>query len=292
MKVAIFIDGKNFYSGCKREAPGTRIDFPAMARWLVEQVGGERLWGAYYYTGIERGDRAGSDGQQALKAFLDMVELQPGFFVHRFPRKAASYRCQHCGEQNSFTQEKEVDTTMVADMLRLAAVGAFDVMVLLSGDADLAPAVEGVRSLGQQAYVGTWGRAGLSPRLRKAAFDHIDLVRGLERFGGTGGAAPEDEPRPASAPPRAKTEPEPEPPSRAVPPKVSGGEQLLAELRRAERRFQGGFVGLSYFLNRWESPVLDPSPVVRGRIVSQLEETGRVEIYEASNGDRALRCKD
>ena len=262
-----------------------------MAAWLVEHVGGTGLWGAYYYTGIERGERSETGGQQALKAFLDMVELQPGFFVQRFPRKATSYRCQQCGGMNTFTQEKEVDTTMVADMLRLAAVGAFDVMVLLSGDADLTPAVEGVRSLGKQAYVATWGRAGLSPRLRKAAFDHIDLVSGLEQFGGA--ITPDGEGRQVIARPA-----ESEAPARveARPPRgpVSGGDGpslFLSELRRAERKFQGGYVGLNYFLRRWESPSLDSSPEFRGRILSQLEETGRVEIYEAPDGSKALRSK-
>ena len=72
---------------------------------------------------------------------------------------------------------------MVADMLRLAAVGAFDILVLMSGDADHAPAVEGVRALGRQAYVATWGGIGLSRRIRRAAFDHIDLCDSLVECG-------------------------------------------------------------------------------------------------------------
>lgn len=67
----------------------------------------------------------------------------PGFFVHRFQRKMRRRRCEKCGEMNDYSQEKEVDTTMVADMLRLAAVDAFDAVILASGDSDHAPAVEG-----------------------------------------------------------------------------------------------------------------------------------------------------
>ena len=160
MRVAIFFDGKNFHTGFKSStAPGTRVDFPAMAAWLVQRAGGSTLWRAHYYTGVERGDAAESDAQVGLGKFLRVLECQPGFFVHRFPRKVEHRACPSCGASVKFTQEKEVDTTMVADMLRLAAVDGFDVLVLVSGDADLAPAVENVRSLGKKVFVATWGTA-------------------------------------------------------------------------------------------------------------------------------------
>lgn len=199
MRVCIFFDGKNFHSGWRDEAGGRRLAFPRLSKWLVERVNGSLLWGAYYYTGIEMGQAAVTEGQKKLAGFLDMLELQPGFFVKRFPRKTTMFQCASCNAENRYTQEKEVDTTMVADMLRLAAVAAFDVLVLVSGDSDHAPAIEGVRALGRQAYVSTWGRAGLSSRLRKAAFDHIDLLEGLSFFedveGSSPGAPPAPEPR-------------------------------------------------------------------------------------------------
>jgi uncharacterized LabA/DUF88 family protein len=194
-----FFDGKNFHSGWRDEASGRRLTFPKLSKWLVERVGGSLLWGAYYYTGIEMGPASVTEGQKKLAGFLDMLELQPGFFVKRFPRKTTMFQCAACGAENRYTQEKEVDTTMVADMLRLAAVGAFDVLVLVSGDSDHAPAVEGVRAIGRQAYVSTWGRAGLSARLRKAAFDHIDLMEGLSSFEDSDGALP---PVPPTSEPR------------------------------------------------------------------------------------------
>lgn len=239
MRVCIFFDGKNFHSGWRDEAAGRRLTFPKLSKWLVERVGGSLLWGAYYYTGIEMGPAAVTEGQKKLAGFLDMLELQPGFFVKRFPRKTTMFQCAACGAENRYTQEKEVDTTMVADMLRLAAVGAFDVLVLVSGDSDHAPAIEGVRAIGRQAYVSTWGRAGLSARLRKAAFDHIDLMEGLSFFeDAEGGASPPvppgSEPRyaaeelPPASPPTLLASPAPSlaapaPPPRESSPSVSPG---------------------------------------------------------------------
>ena len=99
MRVALFFDGKNFYSGWKQSASGAVLDFPRMAEWLVATVGGNRLWGAYYYTGIESGEAGEQESQKKLAGFLDMLETQPGFFVKRFPRKARAFRCQQCQRQ-------------------------------------------------------------------------------------------------------------------------------------------------------------------------------------------------
>lgn len=357
MRVCIFFDGKNFHSGWRDEANGRRLTFPKLSKWLVDRVGGSLLWGAYYYTGIEMGPAAVTEGQKKLAGFLDMLELQPGFFVKRFPRKTTMFQCANCGAENRYTQEKEVDTTMVADMLRLAAVGAFDVLVLVSGDSDHAPAIEGVRAIGRQAYVSTWGRAGLSARLRKAAFDHIDLMEGLSSFEDAEGATPPvppgSEPRyavedlPPASPSHAHVLASPAPSLAApVPPKdsspamstpapsssngasiydESNGEappQMVAEsnelpqdsaaeappprtfsyepteeeiyfieeLRAAERRLRNGYVGANYFVTRWQSSRLDPSPDARRRMLEHLVTTGLIEVYHALDGNAALRA--
>lgn len=247
---------------------------------------------------------------------------------------------------------------MVADMLRLAAVGAFDVLVLVSGDSDHAPAIEGVRAIGRQAYVSTWGRAGLSARLRKAAFDHIDLMEGLSQFEDAEGALPPvppgSEPRyaaedlPPASPSTVLASPAPSLAAPAAPAKESSpstaplpfvatsapmtdeeaAEQLqhqlqhengeahasspvpfggaptgstyepteeeiyfIEELRAAERRLRNGYVGANYFVTRWQSSRLDPSPDARRRMLEHLVTTGLIEVYHALDGNAALRAR-
>jgi len=319
MRVCIFFDGKNFHSGWRDEAGGRRLAFPKLSRWLVERVGGSLLWGAYYYTGIEIGSAAVTEGQKKLAGFLDMLEVQPGFFVKRFPRKTSMFQCAACGAENRYTQEKEVDTSMVADMLRLAAVNAFDVLVLVSGDSDHAPAVEGVRQLGRQAYVSTWGRAGLSTRLRKASFDHIDLLEGMSFFEDTEGAGPPappgPEPRwasedippavptpPAGSVPKLPTTDECEDPEtddpeaqEAAPPSYEPSEDesvFIEELRAAERRLRNGYVGANYFVTRWQSNRLDPSPDARRRMLEHLVTSRLIVVYHAPDGNAAIRARE
>jgi len=279
MRVALFFDGKNYYSGQRVAAEGKIIDFLKLSEWLVKKVGGSQLWGAYYYTGIETGDLANTEPQRGLVRFLDGLELLTGFFVHRFPRKARRRRCEKCRQINHYSEEKQVDTTMVADMLRLAAVNAFDVAVLVSGDEDHTPAVAGVRAIGKQVYVATWGKAGLSQRLRKAAFDHIDLVLGLPDFLASSKPPVGAQPHEASLfaeDSAAATDADTE----AV---------FLEELAKAESHFKEGYVGVNYFLKNWKSSTLKEDFQARNRILTKLVDKGEIELYSASDGNKALR---
>ncbi|MCL2825081.1 MAG: NYN domain-containing protein, partial [Polyangiaceae bacterium] len=295
MRVAIFIDGKNFYAGWKDRAKGKRIDFGVMASWVVERAGGNTLWGAYYYTGVESASTAGSEGPSKLTGFLDMLEMQPGYFVERFPRKSCTFQCPDCGSENRYTQEKGVDTTMVADMLRSAALDAFDIMVLLSGDADYASAIESVREIGKKAFVATWGGAGLAARVRRSAYGHIDLLEGLNFFGRhddvglssalsrpsgwnechtSGSTAP-------NAMSTAATGSDQSPRCNngcyddSEPPVDDGQLRFLEEVRRAEEKFQGGYVGANYFVTRWASDTIEEAPDSRRRTLDALVEDGK-----------------
>jgi uncharacterized LabA/DUF88 family protein len=294
VKVAIFFDGKNFYAGWREQAYGQRLQFTRLARWLVQRVGGSTLVGCHYYTGVETGEEANTDGQKKLAGFLDMLELQPGYFVHRFPRKSRSFRCSECGAENRFSQEKEVDTAMVADMVRLAAVGAYDAMILVSGDADYASAVEAVRQLGKIVYVVSWGGTGLSFQLRKVAFDHIDLLDGLADF--EDNAPPWSPPDPSGTasgsqpPPEGENDdyPEPSPSSNIPSPPQDLADVFVEQLRLAEASFKGGYVGANYFVTRWKGPGFDASSYDKRRVLDHLVKEGIVELYEV-DGNKALR---
>jgi uncharacterized LabA/DUF88 family protein len=303
MKVALFFDGKNFYSGWRERSGRQPLDFAALSRWLVRQAGGDVLWGAYYYTGIESGAPTAGSGQAALTGFLDNLEMLPGYFVQRFTRRTKSYRCRQCDAEHLYTQENEVDTTMVADMLRLAAVGAFDILVLMSGDSDHAPAVEGVRALGRQVYVATWGGIGLSRRIRRAAFDHIDLGEALEECGRPWPPSSGDDP---SAPILVPGSSDSSQPSTISAPRIlTDGDAALGsshaddaavnifvdEVRRAESKFPGGYVGVHFFVTRWQSALLDPDPELRRRLIDRLGREERIEIYTTDDGTKALRVK-
>lgn len=64
---------------------------------------------------------------------------------------------------------------------------------------------------------------------------------------------------------------------------------LLDEVRAAEEQFSGGYVGLGYFINKWRSSQLTPSPTVRQNLIDDLRDEGLVEIYVAPDGFKAIR---
>lgn len=287
MRVALFFDGKNFYSGWREAAKGRRIDFARLAEWLVQKARGDNLWGAYYYTGIDDNLlQTGSTGepQQKLAGFLDMLETQPGFFVHTFKRKVGSITCGDCGAENRYILEKEVDTTMVANMVQMAAQDSFDTLVLMSGDADFSSAIKAVRQLGKQAYIASWGGTGVSKKIRSAAFDHIDMLEGLEEFERELG--PDED---CHSPYLNEHE------SNLEISTVTGDismDSFLAELQQAQNKFSGGYVGLGYFLTRWRSAHLDTTPDNRRMVLDKLLAKGFVETYNAPDGALAIRASD
>ncbi len=267
-KVAIFVDGKNFYEGLRASGTASRIDFTGLARHVVRTVGGSVLTGLHYYTGVEHrvpeGEGGEAEGRGSLEGFLAYLETQPGCFVHRFQRRPRTVTCNKCGHVHAFTEEKEVDTSLVATMIRQAAVDAFDAAVLCSGDADHTPALEALRDLGKPAWVATFGGHGLARRLRQAAYGHIDLV------GAMGGRVEQNEdPRPASEPSAID---------------ISGAVAEAEEYFGASR-----YVGLNMFLNDWRSDKLPRDPVERQRQVQEEIDAGALEVYEAEDGRKALR---
>ena len=66
---------------------------------------------------------------------------------------------------------------------------------------------------------------------------------------------------------------------------------FIEELRAAERRLRNGYVGANYFVTRWQSSRLDPSPDARRRMLEHLVTTGLIEVYHALDGNAALRAR-
>jgi hypothetical protein len=282
VRVALYFDGRDFHAGWRDRADGRLVDFTRIAAWLAGRVGGARLWSALYYTAVGSGG-VGVEAPEGLAGFLDMLESQPGYFVRRLPRRVRRVRCDGCGDEARAADGREIVGAITADLVRDAAQGAFDIAVLLAGDVSYAPAATAARTLGRQVWVATWGGAGLSQGLRKAAFGHLDLAAGLSDFAqdAEGVGAARSDPGGLCAPGGEG--------GRQAPRDRAAERSFLDDLGRAEDRFDGGYVGLSYFVTRWRSDRLTPSANERRRLLDRLVDDGRVEIYAAPDGSKAIR---
>ena len=180
MKVALFFDGKNFYTALRKYDSTLEIDYNKLAEWLTQEAssGKGEFVGAYYYTGYSpTGQGSGAE----FGDFLKGLEIQPGYFVKREPRVRRKATCRKCGFTYKYGAEKRVDTRLVADMIQFAAVDGYDVAVLLSGDQDFVPAVEAASALGKRVYIATWPQSGVSRELRIRCYDQIHLESGVPR---------------------------------------------------------------------------------------------------------------
>jgi uncharacterized LabA/DUF88 family protein len=247
------------------------VSYDNLAMWAAKIVGGQegKFVGAYYYTGYSSG--GGGPRGAAFGRFLDGLSYRQGFFVRREPRVRRHKR----GGRGSYWTEKRVDTRLVAEMIQLAAVDAYDCAVLFSGDQDLVPAVEAVQALGKQVWLGHWARRGVSKELRRRCFYEIDLSEGTAEIstGRTRGM-----PTAITTPTTEVTVVEVVAPSAA-----ELEEAVLAAVRQAETHFvsTGGHLSKWYFVNRWRSE--PPCPSVgaeRLNLLDRLIEAKRVETYE------------
>ena len=267
MRVALFFDGKNHMKDLRRAAGDRWIDHGALASWAVERVGGDTLFAAYYYTGIPSPNE--DNERHALSDLLEDLEKKPGFFVKRFNRRATTRECPHCRKVIAYTEEKMVDTSLVADIITLAVADAYDIAVVFSGDLDLAPALTAIHALGKRSWIATFGQSGLSRSLTRASWGVLDLLDNLESYAF------------ANLVPRGGAQP-------ASPDQLD--DELVRELRRAEAHFTlgGGFVGAHYFIHRWKGQGIPDSPDQRRLACQRLIDSGRVQTYEV-DGKTALR---
>ncbi|MFT4623445.1 MAG: uncharacterized LabA/DUF88 family protein [Myxococcota bacterium] len=269
MRVALFFDGKNHMKDLRRTAADRWLDHGKLADWMVDHVGGTSLAAAYYYTGIPNSKEESPD-RHALSDLLEELDRRPGFFVRRFNRRANTRECPHCRQVIAYTEEKMVDTSLVAELITLGVADAFDIAVVFSGDLDVAPGLTAVHALGKPVWVATFGQYGLSRSLTRAAWATVDLLEHLDAFAysdlGT-----------------------------AVPVRPSAPEQVdrevLRELRRAEAHFTagGGFVGAHYFVHRWKGHSIPDAPDLRREAVQRLLAASLAETYQV-DGKTALRA--
>ncbi len=253
IKVAIFIDGKNFYKSLRAHDPNIIIDYKKFAQWLCNKVGGEnaRMVGAYYYTGYA--PDSGSPSEK-LHHFLEGLDRQEGYNVRYSPLIYRKMTCKHCGKEIRYTTEKRVDTRLVSEILQLGAVDAFDVAVLISGDQDFVPAVKALNTIGKQVYIATWGGHGLSRELRSAAFGEVNLIQGKSEF--------------------------------VFQRQTDVITNMKKEINLAHSWFsqKNGFLGKSFFVEKWIPKFIIPAAgAEREELLNKMIERGQVEEYKVSD---------
>jgi len=173
MRVSFLVDGFNLYHSIRA---AERTSSPRPLRWLDLRAlcatlvssgfgPGARLEGVYYFSALAHHLQR-PDVVRRHRALLEALE-DSGVHISlaRFKKKttqASLSRCQFFlpGKRRKLRlpfsgilvavkgfEEKETDVAIAVKMLELAHSGGTDCLVLMSGDTDLCPAVEGVRRM-------------------------------------------------------------------------------------------------------------------------------------------------
>lgn len=200
-KVRIFIDFWNFQAGWNaRLGRGSDGKVAEQCDWMVlPRVLLRETASVLSAVGIEEGcsleetlvyasvDRL-NPNEEKLRGWLsNFVDRLPSFKVTIHERRSRAFgaHCRECGVETSNcpscgsafkrSVEKGVDTALVTDLLALGFEGAFDVALLVSSDADFAPAARYLQARGMKVINVAWPNEG--HELKKACWADVDLDR-------------------------------------------------------------------------------------------------------------------
>ncbi|NJM56698.1 MAG: NYN domain-containing protein [Synechococcales cyanobacterium RU_4_20] len=148
-RVAIFIDGSNlFYAALQL---GIEIDYTKL---LSRLTGGSRLLRSFFYTGVDRTN-----------------EKQQGFLLW-MRRNGYRVISKDLVQLPDGSKKANLDVEIAVDMMAL--VGSYDTAILVSGDGDLAYAVDAVSYRGARVEVVSL-RSMTSDSLINVADRYVDL---------------------------------------------------------------------------------------------------------------------
>lgn len=187
-RVAIFIDGSNFYHGLKNHIGNTKVDFAKFSKLLCGDRG---LIRTYYYNAPVN-QEAFPDTYKDQQRFFDSLKTVPYFelklgrlekrtikanrqeLIEIFGEKIAKLIIDKWGETIVTYVEKGVDIDLATDMLRLAYNNAYDTAIIVTGDGDFVSAVKGVKDMGKHVENANF-REGKGYHLRAACDRFIPL---------------------------------------------------------------------------------------------------------------------
>jgi uncharacterized LabA/DUF88 family protein len=166
--VVAYVDGFNLYYGVREKLGRSMlwINVERLSRSLL--LPGQRLVGVEYFTARVRNDPASALRQstylRALVACCPLIVVTEGRFQERV------VRCRSCGVTRLTHDEKETDVNIAAALIRDGVRNRFDMALLVSADADLAPAVTTTKLLAPAKRIVTaFPPRRWSDRLRSAS---------------------------------------------------------------------------------------------------------------------------
>ena len=145
-----FIDGSNLYSYLRDTFGSGKVHIPTLCALLVHDDDEFVEW-RYYAAPVPQGNTP----REITRYYRQQRFLN---YVSRH-RKGTLCLGRFQKDISGFLREKGVDVMLAIDLVRLAAENGYDVATVLSGDGDLAPAIDMARGFyGKVVYVALPGK--------------------------------------------------------------------------------------------------------------------------------------
>jgi hypothetical protein len=196
LRVRVFVDFWNFQLELKRQDPNVNSDwskigplFAAEAAKLADPTASPSFDGMHVYGSY---DPAKPADAKLRNWFSNVVDRMPGVHVTLLPRQpkqgyprcpachGEATHCSACGGDMRGTEEKGIDTRMVADMISLAWANAYDVAVLVSADKDFVPVAEFLQTKGIKVVHGAFPPKG--SHLSQRCWASINVTKLMKAF--------------------------------------------------------------------------------------------------------------
>ena len=144
-RVMVYVDGFNLYFGLRSK--GWRRYYWVDLRRLAENLlRSEQTLIAVRYFSARISARPGRlDKRKRQVTYLEALETLPDLHIHFGHYLAKPQRCNACGATWDTHEEKMTDVNIAVELLGDAQDDSFDMAMILSGDSDLATAVQAVR---------------------------------------------------------------------------------------------------------------------------------------------------
>lgn len=145
-RAMVFIDLMNLYESLGDLGVRTNVDYYKMAIKLAGPQ--RRLIRCHVYTGAY-------DQTREPHKYTGQVR----FFnrIHKMP--FVTLKTRPLVSRGAELIQKGVDTLIATDMVSMAFLNHYDIAFLVSGDGDLAPAVEAIKAAGKQIIVAAFPRS-------------------------------------------------------------------------------------------------------------------------------------
>lgn len=196
LRVRVFIDFWNFSLELRRQEDAFRVDWNPVGMLLAAEAA--KIVDASLTPSFEAMHVYGSfDPNKPADAkfkswFSTWLDSRPGVHTVLLPRqKKKGYprcpacqnevtHCVACGADMRGTEEKGVDTRIVADMISLAWADAYDVAVLVSADRDFVPVAEFLQTKGIKVIHGAFPPKGSD--LTHKCWGNFSIIPLMDKF--------------------------------------------------------------------------------------------------------------